>query len=105
ESRFDVSPRALVELKQEGVPESVIEAMLAAAAAKRQAAASTAVAEPAVPPAETSGTQPPQGRGSPEQRAGVPASGWRGPPQTHNAAPQPEQAPTGRPRRGDAHVP
>lgn len=105
ETRFDVSPRALVELKQEGVPESVIEAMLAAAAAKRQAAASTAVAEPAVPPAETSVTQPPQGLGSPEQRAGVPTIVWRGPTQLPNAAPQPDHVPTVWLVDGDVKVP
>jgi hypothetical protein len=43
---FDVSPRALVALKTGGVPESVIEAMLAAATAKQQAVAAAAAAAP-----------------------------------------------------------
>jgi hypothetical protein len=38
-TRFDVSPRALVALKSAGVAENVIEAMLAAETAKKQAAA------------------------------------------------------------------
>src|SRR5690606_11396806 len=41
-TRFDVSPRALVALKGAGVSEHVLEAMLAAETAKREAAASTA---------------------------------------------------------------
>lgn len=45
ETRFDVSPRALVALKAAGVSERVIEAMLAAETAKRETAAVTLEAE------------------------------------------------------------
>ena len=47
DTRFDVAPRSLVALKNAGVPESVIEAMLAAARAKQQVAVAALV-----PPAE-----------------------------------------------------
>jgi hypothetical protein len=44
-TRFDVSPRALLALKRERVPERVMEAMLEAASQKRQAAAAPTLLE------------------------------------------------------------
>jgi hypothetical protein len=57
EMRFDISPRALVALKEAGVSEKVIEAMLAAETSSRRAEAEASRAPPAI--ATAAGTAPP----------------------------------------------
>jgi len=94
DTRFDVSPRALVELKEAGVPESVIEAMLAATTAKRQASAEAA------PPS-------PQGSASTAQQTVVVTTAWPAAAQTRlpGAAPQSAAGPTVWLVDGDTKVP
>ncbi|HWQ00101.1 MAG TPA: hypothetical protein VNK92_06485 [Vicinamibacterales bacterium] len=85
-TRFDVSPKALLDLKEAGVPEKVIEAMLAAEAAKKPAAASS----PAPPPVPGVASQmatglPPEARAMMNQllgslgRSEFPGPGGMGP--------------------------
>lgn len=94
ETRFDVSPRALVELKREGVPESVLEAMLAAAVAQRQAAApaQTSVAQPSVASTPPSEAQPAPAIVSPDELARLSAAIERLATQSADVPQAPERA-------------